>query len=82
MTAIRSVADVPPIDRDQRKPESGNGWRPLFAKFGKCDSCNQRFRLGEVILWNVQTKLTFHQRCCADPKVSFRPATTRATCGN
>jgi hypothetical protein len=74
MTAIRSVADVPPIDRDQRKPESDNGWRVLFAKFGRCSACNRPFGLGEVILWNVHTKLTLHPKCCSDTSVSFKPA--------
>lgn len=74
MTAIRSVADVPNIERDQRKSEFCDGWRPIPAKFGRCDSCNQQFRVGEVILWNVHTKLTFHPSCCADTTVSFRPA--------
>ncbi len=73
MTTIRNVTGIPPIQRDQRKT-TGDGWRRIPATFGRCDSCNQRFRFGEVILWNVHTKLTFHPQCCADPTVFVRPA--------
>jgi len=106
MTEIRSVADIPPIDRDQSKPTirtladfteaelrqygqqanahppipassvppaTGDEWRPLLAQFGRCDGCGKMFGLGELLLWNVHTKLTLHPRCCSDPTVRFRP---------
>ena len=78
-STIRSVADVPPIDRDERKPTGGD-WRLMPAMLGsRCDSCDRRFRLGEVMLWNASTKLTVHQDCCSDPAVSFRPAPRPST---
>lgn len=50
-------------DGPERSRSRSEG-RTIHARSGKCDACGNMFATGEIILWNINTKLTLHPDCC------------------